>query len=79
MQHNGKGQYLRHLEAVDEASTELQNEGFLIVGTEVEATNPDQPGYKRYYDIIVQDRSNGANWAVEVKSSIVGLFRLGKL
>lgn len=67
---------MRHLEAVNEARTELQNDGFLIVGREIEATNPDQPGYRRHYDIIVQDRSNGANWAVGVKSSIVGLFRL---
>jgi hypothetical protein len=74
--HNGKDPYLRHLEGVNEAAAELKDEGFLIVRTEVEATNPNQPGYVRHYDIVVQDRSNGTNWAVEVKTSIVGVFRL---
>jgi RHS repeat-associated protein len=76
--HNGKDPNFRGAEAVKFAAKQLEALGYTVVGFNVPATDPLEPGYTRVYDIAVIT-PDGQYGGVEVKSSIVGVFKINPL
>jgi len=72
---HGSDPYERHLRGVQEEITQLQSEGFVILGTEVPAT-VEGLSFGRRYDIVVQNPQTLETFGVEVKTSLTGTIRL---
>lgn len=72
--HSGADPNTRHTIGVSQVVDLLKAQGYQILGTEVDATNPAVP-FDRRYDIIAQN-SDGEIFGVEVKTSTTGIFRL---
>jgi RHS repeat-associated protein len=76
--HNGSDPNTRGARAVEFAAKQLKGMHYTILGFYVSATDPLEPGYTRVYDLAVIT-PDGEYGGVEVKSSIMGVFRINPL